>query len=339
MSNQTQVAKQEPVSVRFMNMVVSEFTGSVGEVALTNFQKRLAQNYFMAVDQALAKAEQKRNAQKNSTPIVWANVEMRQLALDVVAAARVGLDPAQANHISIVPYKNNTTGKYDIGFLDGYRGIELKAMKYGLDIPDSVTVELVHKNDEFRPIKKDHRNRVESYEFNVANPFNRGDIIGGFYYHAYSDNPGKNKLVIFSIEDILKRKPAYAAPEFWGGEKPIWKDGKKVGTEKVEGWFEKMCYKTIHRAAYKDITIDSQKIDDDYLRLKQMEESFSDAEVAEEIATNANAEIIDVDEAVDVTESPENEQNQGESSQKTPDSSQKAPERSQKLQDVEPDWA
>ena len=295
----TQIAKsEEPMSVRFMNMVVKEFSSGVGEVALTNFQKRLAQNYFIATDQALAKAEQKRQAKtknKDSLPVVWANVNMQRLALDVVAAARVGLDPAQKNHISMVPYKNNATCKYDIGFIDGYRGIEMKAWKYGLNMPDSVTVELVYSTDHFKPIKKDSKNRVESYEFDIPNPFDRGELIGGFYYHAYNENPTKNKLVIFTLFDILKRKPEHASVEFWGGEKPVWDDGKKAGTEKVEGWFDKMCLKTVFRAAYNDITIDSQKIDDDYLRLKQMEDSFSDLEVQAKIDAGANGEYIDVE--------------------------------------------
>lgn len=296
----TDVAKQEqPISVRFTNMVLKEFGGAVGEPALTQHQKRLAQNYFIATDQALVKAEIKRMAKaqnkRDPVPVTWENVNMKQLALDVVAAARVGLDPAQRNHVSLVPYKNNTTKKYDIGFIDGYRGLELVAIKYGLDVPDSVTVELVHANDHFRPIKKDHRNKIESYEFEIENPFDRGEIIGGFYYHAWNENPTKNRLVMFTMADIQKRKPAYAAPEFWGGEKDRWEGGQKVGKETVDGWFEKMCHKTIYRAAFRDITIDSQKIDDDYLRLKQMEDSYFDVAVDDEIAGNANGEIIDID--------------------------------------------
>ena len=153
-------------------------------------------------------------------------------------------------------------------------------------MPDSVIVELVYANDAFKPIKKDHRNKVEGYEFEVANPFDRGEIVGGFYYHAYSENPEKNKLVIMSLQDILKRKPAYASKEFWG----------------KEGWYEKMCHKTIYRAAYRDITIDSQKIDDDYLRLKQQENLFSDREIEAEIEAEANGPIIDIE----YDEAPEN---------------------------------
>ncbi len=287
--------KEDTLSVRFMNAITKEFTSAVDAPALTGHQRRLAQNFFIAIDQALEKAEQRRNSRKNDLPVTWANVNMQQLALDVVAAARVGLDPAQPNHVNMVPYKNNKTGKYDIGFIDGYRGIELKAVKYGLDVPDSVIVELVYSTDHFKAIKKDIRNKVESYEFEVTNPFDRGDVVGGFYYHSYNENPDRNKLVVMSHSDIMKRKPQYAAPEFWGGEKTVWKDGKPAGKEKVDGWYEHMCWKTIYRAAYRDITIDSQKIDDDYLRLKQQEDLYAEQELEREIATEANKEFIDVE--------------------------------------------
>jgi len=43
-----------------------------------------------------------------------------------------------------------------------------------------------------------------------------------------------------------------------------------------------------------DITIDSQKIDDDYLRAKQMDMKMAEAKVETDIAENANQEIIDI---------------------------------------------
>lgn len=293
------VAKQEPTpSERFMKKVVSEFGSNVGEVALTNFQKRLAQNYFIALDSVLKTTEEKRIKKKETyrdpLPVTWANINMEKLARDVVSYARVGFDPAQPNHINLIPFKNNNTNKYDIGFIEGYRGIELKAVKYGLDVPDHTVVELVYSTDKFKAIKRDFRNESEGYEYEVTNPFARGEIIGGFYYHSYSQNPKKNRLVIMTKSDIEKRKPDKASPEFWGGEKDKWEGGKKVGTEKVEGWYEKMAWKTVYRAAYNDITIDSQKIDDDYLRLKQMETDYAEAEINREIAENANRNIIDI---------------------------------------------
>lgn len=293
------IVKKEPTqSERFMSKVISEFGSNVGEVALTNFQKRLAQNYFVALDSVLKTTDEKRlkksEKYRDAMPVAWANVNMDKLARDVVAAARVGFDPSQSNHISLIPFKNNNTNKYDIGFIEGYRGIELKATKYGLDVPNVVVVELVYSTDKFKSIKKDMNHEFEGYEFEIVNDFARGEIVGGFYYYLYSNNPEKNKLVVMTIKDIEKRKPDHASAEFWGGEKDKWENGKKVGKEQVEGWRDKMCWKTVYRAAYNDITIDSQKIDDDYLRLKQMENDLSEAEVAQEIKANANGDIIDI---------------------------------------------
>jgi recombination protein RecT len=314
---ETQIAPVEPkkasASERFTALVEKEFSSGVGEIKLTEFQKRLAQNYFIVLDATLKAAESKRIVKNEKTSnekykellsYSWDNLNLESLARNVVSMARIGLDPAQKNHINMIPYKNNTTKKYDIGFIEGYRGIELKAKKYGLDVPDNVIVELVYATDVFKPIKKSASNVVENYEFEIKNPFNRGEIIGGFYYHGYSANPEKNKLVIFTLSDIEKRKPQYASAEFWGGEKDKWENGKKVGTEKVEGWYEQMCHKTISRAAYSDITIDSQKIDDDYLRLKQSELAYAEAELAEEVDKEMCSEDIDISGAIDIETQP-----------------------------------
>lgn len=294
------LAKKEATqSERFMLKVINEFGSSVGEVALTHFQKRLAQNYFIAIDGALKSAEEKRlkktEKYRDLVPVTWANVNMEKLAQNVVAMARIGYDPAQKNHINMMPFKNNSLQKYDIVFIEGYRGLELKAKKYALDPPDYVIVELVCKNDHFKSIKRDATHHFDHYEFDIVSDFDRGEIIGGFYYHVYTDNHEKNKLVVMPMKEILKRKPDHASPEFWGGQKDVWKDGKKSGVEEVEGWFEKMAYKTIYRAAYADITIDSQKIDSDYLALKQMESDYELRAVEDEIDANANKTVIDVD--------------------------------------------
>jgi recombination protein RecT len=339
----TQVAKTDnktlTASERFTNKVLAEFGSSVGAVALTEFQKRLAQNYFISIDANLKTAEvnrlKKSEKYRDPLPVVWDNINMESLSRNVVAYARIGLDPAQKNHINMIPYKNNTTKKYDIGFIEGYRGIELKAKKYGLDTPDAVIVELVYSNDKFKVIKKNKDNPVENYEFEVVNAFDRGNIIGGFYYHIYNNNPEKNKLVVLTMKDIEKRKPAYASVEFWGGEKDVWEKNeetgksKKVGTEHVDGWLDKMCYKTVFRAAYNDITIDSQKIDDDYLRVKQLEQEFTEAEVETEIDENANREMIDVTDASYTVGDAEEE---GNSEGKVEDAAENQPKQEQKGQ-------
>jgi recombination protein RecT len=296
LSQTTAVAQKElTASERFMNKVVTQFTSGVGEVALTKFQQRLAQNYFVALDNVLKVAEQKRDSQYNNLPMVWQNVNMEKLAINVVSYARIGFDPALPNHINMIPFKNKHTGKYDIGFVEGYRGMELKAIKYGAEVPDSTTVEVVYANDRFKSVKKDRNNAVEGYDFEITNDFERGEVIGGFYYHQFNNTPEKNKLVVMNMKDILKRKPDKASVEFWGGLKDVYKNGKKTGEqEEVEGWYEKMIEKTIFRAAYSSITIDSQKIDDDYMNLKKAEMEFAESEVDEEIKQNANGPIIDI---------------------------------------------
>lgn len=311
MNNQI-TQKELTQSERFMNKVITEFGSSVGEVALTNFQKRLAQNYFVALDSALKMAEEKRLKKSNNKDplaITWANVNMEKLSRDVISRARIGFDPAQPNHISMMPFKNNGLNKYDIVFIEGYRGMELKAVKYGLNVPDNIVVEVVYSTDHFKSIKKDRNNAYETYEFSITNEFDRGTIVGGFYFHEYKSTPEKNKLVVLNLKDIEKRKPAYASVEFWGGEKDIYKNGQKTGEkEKVEGWYEKMVYKTIYRAAHGDVTIDSQKIDDDYLQLKQAETEYSEAETEQEIRENANREAIDVEHEIIHEEDPAAEQ-------------------------------
>ena len=284
---------------RFTNKVLAEFQGSVGsEIALTNFQRRLVQNYFMVADMMLKKAElgrlKKSAKYQDKVPVIWSNIDMEKLSQSVVSAARIGWDPTQANHVNLIPYKDNATQKYNLTFMPGYRGIELKAKKYGLDIPDHVIVELVYSTDIFKSHKKSLKNEFESFDFEITNDFDRGEIIGGFYYHLFKAQPEKNKLVVMTMKDIERRKPAKASAEFWGGEKDVWENGVKTGKETIEGWFDKMCLKTIHRAAYNDITIDSQKIDDDYMKLKQVEAEFAEAEVEQTIAENANGNVIDI---------------------------------------------
>lgn len=294
---------------RFTDMVIKQFQSQAGVTELSDYQKRLCQRYFIKIDQVLSTAEIKRLAKaeqyRDNLALTWKNVNMTQLAVDVVAYANVGLDPTQPNHINLIPYKNNALNKYDIGFIIGYKGTEIKARHYGLDIPSNVVVELVYSTDEFKAIKKDMNNPVEGYIFKVTNDFERGELKGGFYFLEYKDAPQKNKLKVFTRADIEKRKPEKASAEFWGGEKDKWgkdENGRsvKTGTEKISGWFEEMCFKTIYRAAYNSITIDAKKIDDSYLAIIQKERDQASAEVEKQIEENANQVEVGFQDAVDV---------------------------------------
>lgn len=311
LQNNSMLAKKEKTnSERFTDMVINEFTGTKGELALTAFQKRLVQNYFISVDNAIKIAEERRLKKderfRDKLPVEWKNINLELLAVNVVACARIGFDPACANHINMVPYKNNMLNKYDMVFIEGYRGKELKARKYGFDIPSDVVIELVYSTDTFVPIKKDRDNKIETYEFKVNKSFDRGEIVGGFYYFAYTENPEKNKLMFYSKAQIEKRKPEKASPEFWGGEKDVWeydqKSNKKVktGTEHIEGWYEEMMWKTLCRIAYGNITIDSQKIDDDFIKLSLNEKLAGDLVPDGNYKTppEANNSTLDIDSEV-----------------------------------------
>lgn len=289
-------------SERFAAMVEKEFQSNNGEIVITAFQRKLSQNYFIAIDQTLKASEIKRLAKneqyREPTPYTWGNINTIKLAVDVMAFSSIGLDPCQPNHLSIIPYKNKHTGKYDLNFTVGYVGLELKAMKYGFDIPSEVITEVVYSNDSFKQHKRNRNNEVESYDFDVINDFDRGEIIGGFYYLAYSD-PKKNRIRVFNMKDIEKRIPKNAATEFWGGEKDVWLNGKKTGEkEEIEGWKDEMVSKTLKRAAFNSIPIDSAKIDENLMRVIQAEKSMDiEGDVKYKIESNANTTPLDFEEA------------------------------------------
>lgn len=276
-------APQANMSERFMQKVIHEFSGSVGEFQITEYQRQLIQGYFIGVDRALKTAEAERvrknennrdHKYDNAVPVTWANVNMADLALDVVHYARLGLDTMQANFITPIPYLNKKAGRYDINLMLGYNGIKYIAEKFALCPPKSVTIELVYATDNFKPYKKGRGNDVESYDFEITNPFDRGHIVGGFGYIEY-DDPKKNELVLMSMKDIEKRKPEYASANFWGGKANEWKNGKKIEVDK-DGWLDEMCRKTLIREVYspKHILLDPRKIDESYQYMKQREEKL-----------------------------------------------------------------
>lgn len=318
MSNQTPATAPQrtqasitPVE-RFTAAVMKNFSQENGEVQITNFQKRLCQSYFIKIDQMLKAAELKRmaKAEKYREPLAytWENVNMNRLAVDVVAFSSVGLDPLQKNHLHPIPYKNTSLNKYDINFTRGYNGIELVAKKYGVEVPDDVIIRIVYANEKFTPIYKDSENKKESFIHKPSeNPFEKGEIVGGYYYHVFFDSPEKNKLRVFSMSDIEKRIPKTASVEFWGGEKDTWSDGKKTGKEQVEGWKDEMVWKTIKRAAWDSINIDSQKIDDNIQRVlaEQEVEEVKATVISSEIKANANKQVIDIDSEEVKTPEPE----------------------------------
>ena len=295
---ENQVQKKElTASERFTGMVINEFQGNVGQLNLNEYQKQLIRNYFIGIDNALKIAEERRSYSKkkaNDPAITWQNVNMNKLAVDVVQNAKLGLDMAVTNHLSVVPYLNGKTNKYDLNLMPGYEGLRYVAIKYAIYPIIDIRVELIHKNDKFKMTSK---NNVECYEFDIENPFDRGEVIGGFGYIRYQDET-RNKLLVMSKAELLKRKPSTAAAEFWGGEKDKWENGKKVGTETIEGWQEEMLYKTMVRATCKKVPLDPKKINESYIYVMESAENYyvenQEDKVNQEIEENANKELIDI---------------------------------------------
>lgn len=289
-NNNNQVAKQEQ---SIYEKWVAAIQKAIGGRQIPEKQQRLAYNYFIKLDIIIKDSEQRRlstnERYRDPLPITWGTINFDKLANDTIIFSGVGLDPNQPNHLNPIPYKDKSGKFYNMGFIMGYAGLELKAKKYGFEVPDQVVVELVYQNDIYKVFKKDMNNKIEHYKFEVVNAFDRGDIIGGFYAHLFYSNPEKNKVVEFTKKDIDKRKPKTASAEFWGGEKAIWKNGQKTDeVEQVEGWYEEMAEKTLKRAAYNAIIIDSDKIDDNYIEMILRESEYNDNVVEHEIAANAN---------------------------------------------------
>lgn len=314
----TTVAKKQDVtaSERFTMAVIKEFPNGMNGQTLefTSFQRKLIQNYFIKLDGVLKEAEAKRLSKsekyRDALPFTWGNVNMNKLALDVVAYSSIGLDPLQKNHIHPIPYKNNKTNQYDVTLMEGFNGLELKARKYGYDVPDDVIFELKYSNDRFKSFKKSKDNPIESYEFEITDDFNRGELEGGFYYQIFKDSK-KNKLVVMNRQQIEKRKPQYASAEFWGGEKDNWVNGEKQGKVEVDGWEEEMFMKTLKRHCWDKVNIDSQKIDAHLTRILENESQANDRDVMERISEGANKKEIgfmDVEDAHEVSENNEDDE-------------------------------
>lgn len=306
MENQLEKATQS-ISERFTNSVMKEFGSHNGCVDITGYQRTLIQGYFIAIDRILTTTEDERirknesNANHNydnDIPCIWANVNMPDLARDVMYYSKLGLDMLADNNLFAIPYKNRKTRKYDLGFIKGYNGIKLIAERYALTKPKAVTIEIVYESDTFKPIKKSHSNPFDSYEFTVNQAFDRGKMIGGFGYIEYDDQT-KNTLYCLNMAQINKRKPKYASAEFWGGTKKDYKTKKDV---EVEGWQDEMVYKTVLRYVYGKIALDPQKVDEAFRHIQQRETDYHNMEITNEIDDNANKEPINI--TPDVPEPP-----------------------------------
>ena len=122
-------------------------------------------------------------------------------------------------------------------------------------------------------------------------------IVGAFSAAAFATSP------VAPVATPATAAPAVAAATAKAEAAPAAKtEAKKVGKEKIEGWFEEMALKTISRHAYNAITIDSKKIDDNYLAIIQKDNEMKDAIIQNDVIANANKSSLDFEEAEVVEE-------------------------------------
>jgi len=269
-----EVAKVEPTySQRFTNMVVREFSRELGNLEMTPYQERLAQHLFIGVDISLKKLEADRlKKDTKKLPIVWTNVNMEKLAIDAVHRVELGLDALIPNHIHTIPYLNGKTGKYDLDLQIGYVGKDYYKREMALVPPKDIIYRLVYANDVFDPIMQGADNAIDTYKLQIPNPFDRGEVIGGFGYILY-DDPTLNRLIIVSKASFDKSQKKAQSDAFWGP------------------YTEEMQMVALVRRVTAKLNIDPRKVNASYLKVEVAEAADS---AEREIEEKANQEIIDI---------------------------------------------
>lgn len=269
---------EKTLSHRFLQKVQQEFSNAVGSsVGFGEHEKVLAQNFYVKLENLLQEFEARRaDKQPNATPYEWKNINIEKLALDSVHYIRCGLDALIPNHIQVVPYFNKRRGQYDLNVRPGYEGKLYIAKKFSIEPVTDIIVELVHENDDFTVIKRNGEGRKESFEFEVPQPFERGEVIGGFGYVMFEDER-LNKLVTVDEAYFKKIKNESQSNAFWGK------------------WGDEMRFKTIaHRTAEK-VASDPRKVHSSFHKIQADDDPFKEDQTME---IDINSEDSDEDHSV-----------------------------------------
>lgn len=261
MEEQKTTQKQELAAIdRFTNAIISCYGDTGNGLEVTPKELDILKGYFLSIDLAL---------QSSKDGLTWGMVNMKTLAPRLKHYARIGLDMQLPNHLFAIPFKSGNSKFVTMNLIPGYEGRKYMAKKFAINPFKDIIVHLVGKNDTFKPIYRDSTHSHDDYIFE-ENPFNKGEIIGGFAYVLY-DDPEMNRLTVMSLEEIKKHKPARASAQFWEGD-----------------WREKMYVKTLLIEATKKIELDAEKI-------REYKEDIAQLE-ADELNNVANENSIEVNE-------------------------------------------
>lgn len=286
------VKKETSMSERFISKVTQEMASAIGQgVKFSESQKRLATNLFVKVDNDLQNAEADRlKKKKGGVPITWKNVNMQKLALDAAHRITLGLDALVPNHLFTIPYHNGKTDKYDLDLRIGYKGMHHYRVKFSADDVVDIRYELVHANDHFKVLKRNAERNIESYEFDVTEPFDRGEVIGGFGYIIYKDQT-KNKVVVLSREYFDKIKNAWQSGPVWKGD-----------------WEEQMQLKTVVHRTTEALDIDTTKTNMSYHYVEAQDDPFRDELDPSKAVEVGDRELLSFDDEDDLEEPEQQEE-------------------------------
>ena len=238
----TAVTRREATpSERFSLAVERQYTGEIGQLQMTEYDKTLAQHLFVRIDAAFAEMNARKSG--NDIPVSWNNVNMRKLAIDAVHRVQLGIDALIPGHLYPIAYFNGKTQQYDVDLRIGYKGELYYKMRASVKPVQDVRIELVYDTDEFTVYKKGVSCDLEGYDFRITNPFDRGTLVGGFGYLAF-EHAGDNVLVMLSKAEIERYRASSKA-----ASGNFWRD-----------WYEQMAYKTIVHRLMDRIIIDPEKI-------------------------------------------------------------------------------
>ncbi|MDL2205347.1 recombinase RecT [Eubacteriales bacterium OttesenSCG-928-N13] len=294
------VEKKPTPSERFSANIQKQFEAEAGSpVMWTEYERQLAQHLFLKIDSSLKDAEKKR-ASNNAVPYTWENVNMRKLALDAVNRVQLGLDALLPATVYPICYFNTREGKYDVDLRVGYRGKDYYRRAAALDPPIAVRYELVYSTDKFSAIKADFRHEYDSYEFEITQAFDRGDVVGGFAYFVY-DDPRKNVLVTVSEAEFKKSQNQAKSQDFWG----------KFPVE--------MRFKTLVHRATDHLAIDPKKVNASAYAYVESQDQEGER-IYSEFTEDANSIPITLpEEAITIEDAPETPQDD------VPDAQQRGP--------------
>lgn len=254
---QNQSDETQAISARYIEAIEKEYSGVINEpFKLNKHQRKLAYNMMLLLQNSLNEYEAKRieKNQTNKSAYIWANVDMPRVARDSIHRIMLGLDAMIPNHISCIPYWDSAKGKYKLDMQVGYVGKDYYRRQMAIDAPKDIIYELVHENerDDFIIHKRDLNNDVESYSFNISNPWDRGEIIGGFGYLMFDDST-KNKLVIVTEADFQKYESCAKSPAFW------------------TKWPVEMRYKSLVHRTTEKLMMDPKKVNASYHYVEEQE--------------------------------------------------------------------